>query len=232
MVQFRTARPRHALCSNLMPFIRLRSVCALQTNIDIIQMGLEAYLCWDFRVTRAGGNSPLVYGVTHCSFIYKLPGFETETQRKPTSASLSLSPSTSYCLCHCHSWLENRANILQNVCVLGVLAPCQERFRPRLILAGEPQISLFPSEQVRGLGFEKVPLKRWSLRPSVWAVGRATHRGSSPEMTIGHASEGVRKWAVPRNAVCSRGAGPSERDVIIFRVFLYCKKWGWLNIRV
>jgi hypothetical protein len=38
-------------------------------------------------MTLAGAFFPLIYDVTHCSFINRLPGFETKTE-KPTSASL------------------------------------------------------------------------------------------------------------------------------------------------
>ena len=48
-------------------------------------------------------------------------------------------------------------------------------------------------------------------------------------MTFGQSLKGSEIWAAARIPVCSRGAGASERDVIIFRVFLHCKKWGWLE---
>jgi hypothetical protein len=38
-------------------------------------------------MTLAGAFFPLIYDVTHCSFIYRLPGSETKTE-KLTSTSL------------------------------------------------------------------------------------------------------------------------------------------------
>jgi hypothetical protein len=52
----------------------------------------------DFKKHLLEKLSGIRLGVTHCSFIYKLPGFETETPRSPASLSFHITLSVSLSL--------------------------------------------------------------------------------------------------------------------------------------